>query len=593
MDPKEFHYTLTRERTRQQTGRFVVVPDKHPPLDEALAFLTVRPMDDFLHQYVLRLIGSMAPEELQRFLDRCEADHHLIGLALIAEYQFLAQGRDRLGKRFSENLIRELTRYTPLIYLRACLEPDQPLHARWAAIFRANLHQHTPLPPPDPRSLPPLAFETVPCQPVVAIEALSGCGPLTRQPTAAPRVFEPGRTADIAEERLHQAGIALGQLMRHESSLSPVGLLRAWQVTARINSRRNRFLFSGEQTSYGRGLTLDAARASLMMEIVERCSAFVSVSQNGLENFQKHYPIRCESFSELAKNRSGSEEALNPSDLALEVPYQNQPVHWVLGETPGMDPHHRICGSRPAWLPVQCLFLFCNLDEPALFSGLGSTGLAAGNTPAQAKSAALLETIERHQAATVPYHLSSCFQLEAGEPRIAALLEAYRRAGIHLWFQDITPSNGIPCCRCFVVEKTGILHVGAAAHLSARKAILSAILETSCPFPHAPLTRPAPPDLTRVGYENLPDYSTNDDDADLALLESVLMQNHWRPYYLDVTRSDIGLPVFRALVPGMEILGDFDDYTRIHPELYRNYLSLFESNPAQKKGLQPQSAANP
>jgi len=313
------------------------------------------------------------------------------------------------------------------------------------------------------------------------------------------------------------------------------------------------------------------------MEIVERCSAFASVSERGLENYQNEYPLHYASFSELAKNCDGDADVINPSHLATEVSYQNQPLYWVCGETPNSNCQDSPRSSRPIWVPVQCLFLFCNLDEPSLFSGLGSTGMASGNTLSQAKTAALLEIVERHQVATVPYDLSTCFQLVPRDFQIASLLEAYRQAGIDLWFQDITPPNGIPCCRCFVKEKTGIIHVGAAAHLNARQAIISAITETTCPFPDPPLTEPSPSGLTLVGYENLPDYSTNDDVTDLALLESLFARNNYQPSYVDLTRADIGLPVVKAIVPGLEVLGDFDDYSRVHPDLYRNYLSLFKS----------------
>ena len=41
---------------------------------------------------------------------------------------------------------------------------------------------------------------------------------------------------------------------------------------------------------------------------------------------------------------------------------------------------------------------------------------------------------------------------------------------------------------------------------------------------------------------------------------------------MDLTRKDIGLPVVRAIVPGMEIIGDFDEFSRVHPELFEKYL---------------------
>ncbi|MDY6830893.1 MAG: YcaO-like family protein [Thermodesulfobacteriota bacterium] len=567
MENRKITYTLTRESTRLQTGFFATRPNEAPALEEGLALLRLRPMDDFLHQYVLGQVGRLPKDRLQQFLNRCKAGSDPVCRALAAEYLFLTRGREHLEKQFTAEDIRELCRHTPLIYLRSALEPDQALHGRWIDFFRNNMQGHQPLASPDQTGLPLLTFDKAPLRTGATLAELAQT--MTGKGRKATPAVSPEQTADTAEDRLKKAGVELGRLMRHESSLSPIGLLRSWHFATHIENRRNQLSLSGEQTGYGRGLTLNAARASLMMEIVERCSAFASVSANGLENFRHAYPLRYAPFSELA---AGEAAVMNPADLALEVSYQDQGLHWVQGETPVYGDGDDTC--RPMWIPAQCLFLFCNLDEPSLFSGLGSTGLASGNTLAQAKVSALLEIVERHQAATVPYDLSTCFHLVSRDPGIAALLEAYRQAGVNLWFQDITPKNGIPCCRCFVKEKGGQIHTGAAAHLDARRAIVAAITETPCPFPKSPATQPVPPGLTLVGYENLPDYSTGDAPADLALLETLFLQNNLQPCYVDLTRADIGLPVVKAVVPGMEVLGDFDDYSRVHPELYQNYLFI-------------------
>ncbi len=566
MNNKKIIYRLVQETTRQQTGFFVAKPDAPLALEEGLALLKQRPMDDFLHQHVLTQIGKLPRDELEKFAEQSDTGSDPICRALVAEYLFLTRGRKCLEKRFSLEEICQLCRHTPLVYLRSFVEPDQVLHGQWIAFFRENIQEHKPLAVPDKTGLLPLKSDKAPPQKTVTIAELAERTALN-EPAIA-HGFSPDQTADTAEKRLVQAGVELGPLMRHQSSLSPIGLLRTWRFAIHVNNRRNQFTLSGEQTSYGRGLDLDIARASLMMEIAERCSAFASVSEHGLENYQHDYPLRLASFSEWAKENIA---AVNPAELALEVSYRDQPLHWVRGEAPDRDKN-----SRPIWVPVQCLFLFCNLDEPSLFSGLGSTGLAAGNTLVQAKVTALLEIVERHQAATVPYDLSTCFHLVSRDPQIAALLEAYRQAGVNLLFQDITSKNGIPCCRCFVVEKSGDVHVGAAAHLDARRAIVSAITETTCPFPKAPATTPAPENLTLVGYENLSDFSTGDAVNDLALLESLLIRNNCQPCYVELTRADIGLPVVKAIVPGMEMLGDFDDWSRVHPDLYENYLKIFD-----------------
>ena len=228
-------------------------------------------------------------------------------------------------------------------------------------------------------------------------------------------------------------------------------------------------------------------------------------------------------------------------------------------------------------IPAQAVFLFCNLDEISLFSGLGSTGFASGSTMEQAKVSALLELIERHQENTVPFSHETCFRLISEDASILKLLESYRALGIDILFQDITPASGIPCCKCFVKDQEGNIHKGTSAHLDAKKAIISALTETPYPFPGGPPSAQAgvPYDnIALVAYENLPNYTTGNHASDLALLESLLLSWGKQPCYVDITRKDIGIPVVRAIVPGMEIIGDFDEFSRVHPELFQHYLKF-------------------
>lgn len=60
------------------------------------------------------------------------------------------------------------------------------------------------------------------------------------------------------------------------------------------------------------------------------------------------------------------------------------------------------------------------------------------------------------------------------------------------------------------------------------------------------------------------------------VLEGTLLANGYRPTYVDLTRKDLAIPATRAIVPGLEIVSDFDQYSRVSPRLFRNYLALFE-----------------
>ena len=72
--------------------------------------------------------------------------------------------------------------------------------------------------------------------------------------------------------------------------------------------------------------------------------------------------------------------------------------------------------------------------------------------------------------------------------------------------------------------------------------------------------------------EDLPDHSTGSAAGDLALLEAILKGRGFSPLYADLTKRELRLPVFRAIVPGLEIVSDFDRFTRISPRLWRDVL---------------------
>ena len=76
--------------------------------------------------------------------------------------------------------------------------------------------------------------------------------------------------------------------------------------------------------------------------------------------------------------------------------------------------------------------------------------------------------------------------------------------------------------------------------------------------------------------EDLPDYSTGSAEGDVMILENTLMANGYRPAYADLTRKDLSIPAVRAIVPGLEIVSDFDQYSRVSPRLFRNYLAMYK-----------------
>ena len=560
---QKLSYVLTLTKTQAAAGYFQAVPQDLSLLDDILIRLQQSPMDSFLHRAALDLVSDIPSEKIKTHIHQAKQHNDLILLALLCEKLLLTGGMGKARDYFSEQRIKELAEYSPLIHLRWALEPNRRLHAQWIKLFGDNINNHAPLPPPTEPKLPLICAGE--CRPPVTdgLE-IKEIHKFHISSDTAQTNCSAKKTTATALEKLASAGVFMEPEMRHQSSLSPIALLRKWQFNTCTENGRHQFNLSGTQTSYGKGLTLDDARASLSMEIVERCAAFVSVTDNQVVGTKTPLPLIYGSASTLENQ---DKTIIHPRELALEVQYRDEPLYWV----EAVRPSHQ--ESEKVWLPAQALFLFLNLDEVDLFSGLGSTGLASGNTLDQAKVSALLEVVERHQESTVPFDPATCFRLVAREDRLAALLESYRSLGIDVLFQDITPPSGIPCCKCFVKGMDGVIHKGTAAHLNARKAIISALTETPYPFPESLPSRDFSGDYTLVGYENLPDFTTGSPSSDLALLEALLVSWKTPPCYVDITRKDIQIPVVRAMVPGMETMGDFDRFSRVHPDLFMNYLA--------------------
>ncbi len=250
------------------------------------------------------------------------------------------------------------------------------------------------------------------------------------------------------------------------------------------------------------------------------------------------------------------------------MPYAGQKLYWM----PAAERFEG--GLRPCLVPVQFVYLFCNLEEQSLFSALGSTGLASGNTMDEAKSHALCEAIERDAEAVTPFDLSRCFRLSAKDERVARLLRDYEDCKMRVWFMDCTPEFGVPCYKAIVTGRHGDVNKGMGASLSGPRAAISAMTEIPYPFP-GPETQEAPDGLPVRLLEDLPDYSTGSAEGDRMVLEETLLANGHGPVYADLTRKDLGIPAVRAIVPGLEWVSDFDRFSRLPVRLYANYLRQF------------------
>lgn len=563
--PETVTYHLARLKTEGATGYFDCAPLEVRDFDCALSWSRNRPNDEFMRRYLLRLISAWKPGVLKQRIVNTAGDDLFLKALFLDACLLLPRFATMLSLFPVAGRVRMIPA-SPWPFIKARQLADHVLHARWIQRLRPVFLDHAALPEPDRIGLPPPVDEDSVTQAMSAAQPLGQLAALFPSAgigAAAAPESDPVALCLLAMERLSAAGIEVDREMRHEASLSPIALLRQWRFAVKVESGRQRYRLSGEQTAYGRGLDLELARVACVMEIVERVSAYADVMDDSVPGYCSSYHLRLARFSEL--NRQGT-AALNPNCLGLEAPYQDEPLYWIEGQAASVQ------GRHPIWVPAQAVFLFCNLDEPKIFSGVGSNGLGAGAVLAEAKCKALLEVIERDCASVVPYTPALRFDVETDDGRIKRLLRSYAELGVHVGFLDITGPLGLPCCKCFVRHVNGEVVVGTAAHLDARRALLSALTETPYPYPGGPPSQPLPAAGVRVPLEALTNYDQGDPERNLQLLEKLLLANGFTPVYVDLTRADLKLPVVRAIVPGMEIMGDFDRFSRVHPRLYGYYL---------------------
>ena len=567
-------YKYTHTGTEATTGYFSAEPWPAMELAEALRYLANHPLDDFMRRHVIRRMGPLPAKEIQTIA----SDAFPIGplpaavATLLEELALLFPDSARNPVAIRPDRDGDAT--SSLIFLRWGNLPDREQHRLWGEFFNANIQQHRVLKSPDEIGLPPLYPNQAPKN-----EQLPGLGsafvqdfPLTlqeifpgyRAAATGPAYERPPavETAALAKERLARLGLIAGQEMRHTASLSPVALLRPWRIQLTVNQGRHAYTLEGQATTYGRGLSLANARASCLMEMVERASAYLSVDDAGILERATPLPVMRARRSQILEQHG---PAVDPNDYPLETPYNDEALVWTQGTAADGTIVH---------VPVQMAGLFCNLDEIALYDSPGSTGIATGCTVAEAKLAALLEVFERDAEATTPFHKSACFRLEADEkddPLLAALLADYAARGINVQFQTLTGPMGIPVYKCFVMSPKGAIARGHGAGLSAKKAVISALTETPFPYPDGGASGPILRNLPVVNLRDLPDYVLPRPEQNLAMLEELLTTNGRPPVYVNLTHESLKFPVVRALIPGLEVAADRDSFSRVPWRLWENY----------------------
>jgi len=308
----------------------------------------------------------------------------------------------------------------------------------------------------------------------------------------------------------------------------------------------------------GKGATVEESRISAIMEGIERYSSEMHDRRLPMATYQEMF----------AQGRT-----VDPRDLILsEGADRDRLMPWY----EGFD----IVNNEPVFVPAHAVFhpLPPNYRGPFRTS---TNGLASGNTFEEAVFHALAEVIERDTWSLVEAcrDTGPCVT-GMTDPAITDMQEKFAKAQVEVTVRDITSDIGIPTMAAIaddvLLKDPVLLTIGIGTHTSARIAVMRALTEVA----QSRLTQihGAREDTTlaelrkKMGYDRAKringywfrdngavDYSsikssdTDDFKKDIETVITLLeKQGLDRVIIVDLTREEIGVPVVRVIVPGLE-----------------------------------------
>jgi ribosomal protein S12 methylthiotransferase accessory factor len=390
--------------------------------------------------------------------------------------------------------------------------------------------------------------------------------------------------SDSADQKAYRRGthrtVAPAEtLARVQPLMSQMGITRVANVTGldriglpvvmafRPNSR-------SIAVSQGKGLDLDAAKASGLMEAVETYHA---------ERIE--LPLKLGSLEDLTPNH----RLVDVDRIPKIVGSRFRPtlsILWIEGRD--------LITESPVWLPYELVHANYTLPLP---TGSGcfpasTNGLASGNHALEAICHGLAEVVERDSTA-VWNHLDrqardrTRIALDTVEdPACQEVLEKLYRTELSVAVWETTSDLGIASFLCMITDDRAEAHLGLGAGCHPMRSIALARALTEAVQVRTTYITGArddlPPDqYTQSGrkeklrqaqalmvsdvpgrpFSDGPSMDCETFEEDLAwMLRKLQAKTIEQVIVVDLTRLDFGLPVVRVVVPGLEAPDDDEDY---------------------------------
>ena len=324
--------------------------------------------------------------------------------------------------------------------------------------------------------------------------------------------------------------------------------------------------------SQGKGYTLDAAKASALMESIESYHAERITNPLILSSYREiQFSHNICDFTKLSRYKnSGLDE--------------NTRIHWIEA--------YDLMSETYKWVPYEPVHTDYRTPLP---SGHGhfipsSNGLSSGNHIIEATIHGICELIERDAIAlwtlkSDPHqHKTKIETSTVKDKRCKTIINKFKRANTLVGIWDVTSNVGIPSFLCRIIpdQPPPLSDIrpssGMGCHLSKDIALLRALTEAA----QSRLTfiSGARDDLARTGYkkfasedvyrewekcisdeitppqksfEDIETYSGESFNTDLRILLDHLKNiNLEEVLVVDLTKPEFDIPVVRVLIPGLD-----------------------------------------
>ena len=317
----------------------------------------------------------------------------------------------------------------------------------------------------------------------------------------------------------------------------------------------------------GKGATPEQAKASAVMEAMERYSAEQRESDEV-------------AYGTMQQMRDSGMPYVEPADLILPARVmgmvESAEIAWV--------ECYDILRGEEVWVPACAVFYPYHPDGDLQLFRFHTNGIAAGNTIEEAILHAMFEVIERDA-----WSIAESFNRTKADIIVddddsvpARLLRNFKDAGIEIRLKDLTTDVGVTTIGASSddvrTKDPEMLDIGVGTHLNPEIAAIRALTEVAqsrTTHKHGLKVNAELQKRTReMGYERVKEanalwyadskasekLSSMRDEATEYVLDDIevvlgkLMDAGFdRVIIADLTRPEIGVPTVRAIIPGMEV----------------------------------------